>query len=56
MRLLILLNAHRDFYGLWADGDPGSFSSSRLYFMNKAGKVFPLPYEMEGSFKSIQSE
>ena len=50
------VNAHREFYGFWADGNPESFSSSRLYFMNKAGKIFPLPYEMDGSFKNIKTE
>lgn len=44
-------NAHDDFYGFWADGNPDALSASRLYFTNKAGdKVWTLPYEMEDSF------
>lgn len=31
------VDAHDDFYALWADGDPGKLSPSRLYFTNKAG-------------------
>ena len=46
------LNAHPDFYSLWADGNADSLSISKLYFCNKAGdKVWELPYEMEGDFQ-----
>lgn len=48
------VNAHRDFYGFWADGNPRSFSPSRLYFMNKAGKVFQIPYNMEDSVNTLK--
>lgn len=42
------LNAHKDFYAFWADGNTEEFSASRLYFTNKKGnKVWQLPYEME---------
>ncbi|MDR1683660.1 MAG: cellulase family glycosylhydrolase [Candidatus Symbiothrix sp.] len=45
------LNAHRDFYAYWADGDADKFSESRLYFTNKKGnKVWMLPYDMENDF------
>lgn len=45
------LNAHKDFYAFWADGDADKFSVSKLYFSNKKGnKVWQLPYEMEGDF------
>ena len=43
------VNAHADFYGYWADGDPDKLSISYLYFCNKAGdKVWRLPYDMTG--------
>lgn len=43
------VNAHPDFYGYWADGDPDKLSPSHLYFTNKAGdKVWQLPYDMAG--------
>ncbi|PQO38488.1 BNR-4 repeat-containing protein [Blastopirellula marina] len=44
-------NAHDNFYGFWADGNPDSLSASRLYFTNRAGDhVWRLPYEMNDSF------
>ncbi|QDU89547.1 hypothetical protein Pla175_29390 [Pirellulimonas nuda] len=40
-------NAHPDFYGFWADGNPDSMSESRLYFTNRAGdQTWRLPYHM----------
>jgi len=44
------VNAHDDFYALWADGDTDRFSVSNLYFCNKSGDVFLLPPSMEGDF------
>jgi hypothetical protein len=42
------LNAHKDFYAFWADGNADTFSESRLYFTNKKGnKVWMLPYKMD---------
>jgi hypothetical protein len=42
------LNAHPDFYALWADGNPDEMSPSRLYFTNHAGdRVWQLPYVMQ---------
>jgi hypothetical protein len=41
------LNAHKDFYAFWADGHASEFSRSELYFSNKKGVVFKLPYNME---------
>jgi hypothetical protein len=41
------LHAHKDFYAFWADGNASEFSRSQLYFSNKKGDVFLLPYEME---------
>ena len=40
------LNAHPDFYALWADGDADKLSESKLYFCNKKGEVWMLPYNM----------
>ncbi len=41
------LNANKDFYALWADGDADKLSESHLYFSNRKGdKVMELPYEM----------
>lgn len=44
------LNAHPDFYALWADGDGDRPSASRLYFCTKAGDVRVLPQAMNGQF------
>lgn len=45
------LNADKDFYAYWADGNADEFSESRLYFTNKKGdKVWVLPYHMESDF------
>ncbi len=41
------VNAHFDFYALWADGHARQPSQSRLYFCNRAGDVFVLPAQME---------
>lgn len=42
------VNAHPDFYALWADGDAFAPSPSRLYFTNQAGdKVWRLPVDMK---------
>jgi hypothetical protein len=40
------LNVNDGFFSFWADGDPGNFSQSRLYFCDAAGNVYQLPYEM----------
>lgn len=42
------VNAHRDFYALWADGHARKPSGSSLYFCNADGDVFLLPDSMEG--------
>ncbi len=45
------INAHPDFYSLWADGHGRQLSESRLYFCNRDGsRVCMLPVEMEGDF------
>jgi hypothetical protein len=45
------VNAHPDFYALWADGNALEPSESHLYFANKAGDVFVLPDVMTHEFE-----
>ncbi|MEO5593891.1 MAG: BNR-4 repeat-containing protein [Chitinophagaceae bacterium] len=42
--------AHPDFYAFWADGDADKLSASHLYFCNKKGAVYILPYNMDTDF------
>jgi len=43
------LNAHPDFYAIWADGHARQQSESRIYFTNRDGDhVWRLPVTMEG--------
>ena len=44
------VNAHPDFYALWADGHGRKPSQSVLYFCDKQGNVRILPREMKGDF------
>jgi hypothetical protein len=45
------VNAHKDFYAFWADGNPDEMSESRIYFTNQAGdRVWVLPYDMDEDF------
>jgi len=44
------LNAHPDFYALWADGHGRKPSESRLYYCDRAGTVRMLPAEMNAEF------
>jgi len=45
------LNAHPDFYALWADGNPRQPSESHLYFTNQGGDhVWRLPAHISGDF------
>lgn len=46
------VNAHPDFWALWADGDGRQPSESRLYFCNQKGEVFVLPTQMEQEFET----
>ena len=41
------LNARDPFYAFWADGDPGKFGISKLYFGDSKGNVWQLPYQMK---------
>lgn len=46
------INAHPEFYALWADGDVKQPSKSSLYFTNQQGThVWTLPTEMTGDFQ-----
>jgi hypothetical protein len=42
------VNAHADFYALWADGNSLKPSESLLYFCDRSGNVFQLPQKMQG--------
>ena len=44
------LNAHPDFYAIWADGHGRKPSQSSLYFCDKKGNVRMLPREMTEDF------
>ncbi len=45
------LNAHPDFYALWADGNPRQRSESHLYFTDRTGShVWQLPSVMSNDF------
>jgi len=44
------LNVQPDFYAFWADGHGRQPSISRLYFCDKALRVFQMPLEFEGDF------
>lgn len=45
------LNAHPEFYALWADGHGRQPSESRLYFTTRDGeRVYRLPVRMDGDF------
>jgi hypothetical protein len=44
------VNAHPDFYALWADGHGRKPSISCLYFCDKGGNVYVLPRKMTADF------
>jgi hypothetical protein len=44
------VNAHPDFYAIWADGHGRKPSQSSLYFCDRQGNVYILPREMERDF------
>jgi hypothetical protein len=44
-----VVNGKDPFYFFWADGNPDKLSQSVLYFGNRKGKVWKLPYNMEGA-------
>ena len=49
------VDAHPDFYALWADGDPRELSPSALYFCDRSGKnICRFPPEMSSDFESPQ--
>ncbi|MDP6633424.1 MAG: BNR-4 repeat-containing protein [Phycisphaerae bacterium] len=48
------VNAHKDFYALWADGHGRKPSESDLYFCNRKGDVYRLPRKMTGKFAKPQ--
>jgi hypothetical protein len=40
------VNAHPDFYAIWADGSAIEPTPSSLYFATKSGDVYRLPQKM----------
>ena len=46
-------NAHKDFYGFWADGSPDKLSKSHLYFINHKGAIRTLPYQMHENSEPV---
>jgi len=44
------VNAHPDFYALWADGHARKPSPSRIYFCDREGDVYILPERMDDDF------
>ncbi|MCC2686211.1 MAG: hypothetical protein K0R75_3110, partial [Paenibacillaceae bacterium] len=44
------IDAHSDFYALWADGDCRARSESRIYFSDQAGNARVLPVKMLEDF------
>ena len=48
------VNAHPDFYAIWADGHGRKPSQSSLYFCDKQGNVSVLPREMNEDFVKPQ--
>ena len=45
------VNAHPDFYALWADGHGRKPSESNIYFCDKEGAVYMLPRIMDNEFE-----
>lgn len=41
-----VVNGRDPFFAFWADGDSRSFSESHLYFCNRSGRVWKLPYDL----------
>lgn len=48
------VNPNPDFYAFWADGNGREPSVSHLYFSNKEGAVFELPYQMNADQQKPQ--
>jgi hypothetical protein len=48
------VNAHPDFYAIWADGHGRKPSQSSLYFCDRQGNVYVLPREMNEDFVKPQ--
>ena len=44
------------FYAFWADGDPDNFTASHLYFCNREGRVFRMPYEMTSEWEAPETD
>lgn len=49
-----VVDAHPDFYALWADGNALKPSESHLYFASKTGDVYALPFTMRAETEKPQ--
>jgi len=51
------VNAHPDFYALWADGDTKKISESSLYFTDREGRrVYRLPRTIPSGAAEVAPE
>ncbi len=50
------INYHAGFYAFWADGHARQPSTSNLYFSNKQGDVFKLPYQFSEETYKVQKQ
>ena len=48
-------NCADGFYSFWADGDPDKFTRSNLYFCDKAGKVWRMPYSFTAEWAAPET-
>ena len=46
------VDAHPDFYALWADGHGRKPSESRLYFATRDGRVYQMPSSMKNNMEA----
>jgi hypothetical protein len=47
-------NAQPDFYAFWVDGNPTGSSKSSLYYCDRDGQVFRLPYTMDADMATAE--
>lgn len=48
------VNAHPEFYAIWADGSPLEPSASALYFATRTGEVYRLPVKMRAQSARVE--
>ena len=49
------VNAHRDFFAFWADGNAFAPSASHLYFATRQGVVYRMPDQIDGDFAAPET-